>query len=128
MSCKSSKQVFDPMTSDKKYLKFGTGGGFTGKVLTYYILEDGSVYTKIGEEVTKIGNAGKQMTTQVFANYETLGLHKVSLNEPGNKYSFIEKSNGEEKNMIQWGKEPLENTNIDTYFAILMNIVKNIKP
>jgi hypothetical protein len=128
MSCKSSKAVFNPETTEKVYLTFGSGGGFTGKVIKYYMLEDGTIYTKSGDEIIKLGKATKQMSTQVFANYESLGLHKINLNEPGNKYSFIERSNEGEKNAIMWGKSSLDNSNVETYFSILMNIVKKVKP
>lgn len=128
VSCKSSKTLFNPESSGQTFLAFGSGGGFTGKIIKYYLLIDGTIYTKNGDEIVKIGKASKQMSTQVFANYESLGLDKINLNEPGNKYSYIERNNGSNKNTITWGKEPLQNNNIETYFAILMNIVKKIKP
>ena len=128
MSCKTSKVVFNPETSDKMFLTFGSGGGFTGKVMTYYLTEDGSLYTKSGDEITKVGKAAKEIAKQAFTNYESLGLMKVNLNDPGNRYSFIERKNGSEKNAIKWGNNPLGNKNIETYFAVLMNIVKKINP
>ena len=128
MSCKSTKTVFDPETSDKEMIIFGTGGGFTGKVIKYIITTDGNMYSYNGTETSKIAKAPKAMTDQVFANYNNLGMAKMTLNEPGNKYSFIEYQKSGDKNKVVWGKNPLENKNVETYFALLMNIVKKLKP
>ena len=65
---------------------------------------------------------------QVFANYNILGLSEMALNDPGNKYTFIEYKKSGDKSKILWGKNPLENKNVETYFAVLMNIVKKLKP
>jgi len=126
LSCKSSKMVFDPVTSKKEFIAFGLGGGFTGKVLKYFITKDGIIYTHSGEEIKKIGVSPKRITGQVFSNLNTLGLDKIMLNEPGNKYFFIEPHLQGSSNKMIWGKEPLNNPNIETYFEILMNTVKAI--
>lgn len=128
MSCKSTKPAFDPETSDKEMIIFGTGGGFTGKVIKYIITTDGNMYSYNGSETLKIGKAPKAMTNQVFANYNILGLSEMALNDPGNKYTFIEFKKSGDKSKILWGKNPLENKNVETYFAVLMNIVKKLKP
>ena len=128
MSCKSTKPAFDPETSDKEMIIFGTGGGFTGKVIKYIITTDGNMYSYNGTETSKIAKAPKAMTDQVFANYKTLGFSQMTLNDPGNKYTFIEYKKSGDKSKILWGKNPLENKNVETYFAVLMNIVKKLKP
>ena len=125
-SCKSSKQIFDPNKTKKEFLVFGVGGGFTGKILKYYITKDGSVYSHSGEEIKKIGFIQKGLTNQVFSNYNSLKMDKIILNEPGNKYFFIESHLNNSNNKMTWGKEPLNNPNVETYFEILMNTVKVI--
>ena len=68
------------------------------------------------------------MTKQVYSNFTTLGLDKVILNDPGNKYSFIGRTENGDSKMIKWGNSPLDNKSIQTYFNILMKLVKdNIK-
>ena len=126
ISCKSSKQIFDPNKTKKEFLVFGVDGGFTGKVLKYYITKDGSVYSHSGEEIKKIGVSPKGLTNQVFSNYISLEMDKIILNEPGNKYFFIESNLNDSSNKMTWGKEPLNNPNVETYFEILMNTVKVI--
>ncbi len=127
VSCSSSKSVFNPQTSKMDFMTFGTGGGFTGQVTKYYLTKNGTLYTQIGDITEKVGTISKSSCAQIYANYTLLGLDTLSLNEPGNKYYFIELSSKNVKNAIKWGKSPLENTNIDTYFKVLMNTVKEIK-
>jgi hypothetical protein len=125
-SCKSSKQTFDPNTTKKEFIAFGLGGGFTGKVLKYYIVKDGSIYSPSEQEFKKMGVCPKRLTNQVFSNYNSLEMDKITLNEPGNKYYFIESHLKHSTNKITWGKDPLNNPYIETYFDILMNTVKVI--
>lgn len=126
ISCKSSKQTFDPDNTKKEFIVFGLGGGFTGKVLKYYIAKDGSIYSQSDKELKKVGVCPKRLTNQVFSNYISLEMDKINLKEPGNKYYFIESHLKDSSNKITWGKEPLNNPNIETYFDILMNTVKVI--
>ena len=126
MSCKSSKQTFDPNNTKKEFITFGLGGGFTGKVLKYYIDKDGIVYSQSEKELKKIGVCPERLTNQVFSNYISLEMDKITLNEPGNKYFFIESHLKNSSNKITWGKEHLNNPNLEIYFEILMSTVKVI--
>jgi hypothetical protein len=126
MACKSKEIVFRPDSPDAEYIHFGSGGGFTGKVIKYYLTKDGTIYTDQDDKINKIGTAPAAQTNQIFSNYKALGLNNITLKEPGNYYQFIESHNAAETNKIIWGKEPLENKNIDTYFSILMGVVKNL--
>ncbi|MBK8347449.1 MAG: hypothetical protein IPL08_07410 [Saprospiraceae bacterium] len=126
MSCKSSKVAFDPTSTKKEYFSFGSGGGFTGKVIKYYLTKDGILYTKDGEDIKKAGMAPKAIVNQLFQNFTGLGLDKIELNDPGNKYSFIESQSKGTTYKLQWGKNPLENKNVETFYSILMDVVKKI--
>lgn len=125
ISCKTKKIMFDPISTQETFLKFGAGGGFTGKVVKFYITEQGKVYSENGSELVKITSLSKNATKQLFANHTMLGLDKMTLNDPGNKYFFIEKSLNGSAQTIKWGKNLLENKNVETFFNILMSIVKD---
>ncbi len=125
-SCNTSKPVFDPDTTKKDYLVFGNGGGFTGQVTKYFLTKDGNIYLKNGDSTEEAGNISKSVSAQIFANYTMLKLDEVSLNEPGNKYYFIQLSSKKGKYALKWGKATLENSNIETYYKVLMNTVKKL--
>lgn len=126
LSCTSTKQAFDPETSKKDYISFGNGGGFTGQIKKYYLLRDGSVWTSGTGGNEKLGSLSKNTSTQIFKNFTTLGMDKLTLNEPGNKYYFI---GHRVKNLdltLKWGKQPLTETSVETFYQILMKSVKDL--
>jgi hypothetical protein len=127
MSCNTSKTVFNPQTSEKDIITFGSGGGFTGQVTKYYLTKDGNIYTQNGDSTDKVGKISKTVSGQIFANYIALQLDKMSLNEPGNRYYFVALTTKGIKKEITWGKAPIENANLDTYYKVLMNTVKSFK-
>ncbi len=126
MACKTNKQMFDPENTKEEYVAFGSGGGFTGRVSKYFLTKKGDIYSNEGDAVTKIGSAPKAMTAQIFSNYQKMDLANLKLNEPGNKYYFVEMNLGDHKNSIKWGSNPLSNKTIETYYTILMNLVKKL--
>ena len=115
MSCSTSKSEFIPEKIKKDTISFGSGGGFTGQVTKYYMTKDGKIYVQNADHIVKAGTISTSVSAQLFANYTNLNLDKLSLNEPGNKYYFIEMSSKNGKNVIKWGKSPLQNSNLETY-------------
>lgn len=126
VSCKTNQKMFDPDTTQEEYVAFGSGGGFTGRVSKYYLTKKGDIYTKDGETMSKIGSTTKAMVAQIFSNYQNTKMANLKLNEPGNKYYFIEMNLSDHKNNIKWGMNPLTDKTIETYHAILMNLVKKL--
>jgi hypothetical protein len=129
ISCNSSKKLaFDPMADDSDFIKFGGGGGFTGKVNTYFLTKKGKMYTLKDEKYEKIASIPAPITDQVFKNFTNLGLDKMILNDPGNKYNFIERKENAESTTLKWGNKALDNKSIQTYYKILMKLVKDALP
>jgi hypothetical protein len=128
-SCNTSKKMtFDPKADTNDYIQFGGGGGFTGKVNAYYLTKAGKLYMVKEDKYVKIAALPTAATDQIFKNFGTLGLDKMILNDPGNKYSFIERKEKTESQMLKWGNKPLDDKRIQTYFNILMKVVKDALP
>jgi hypothetical protein len=125
-SCTTNQKMFDPGNTQEEYVAFGTGGGFTGRVSKYYLTKKGDIYTKDGDTLSKIGSTSKTMVAQIFSNYQNTKLSGLKLNEPGNKYYFVEMNLADHKNIIKWGMNPLSDKTIETYHAILMNLIKKL--
>ncbi len=125
-SCKSSKPVFNPDDTKKDFLIFGNGGGFTGQVTKYYLTKDGDVYQQSGDTTELRGTVIKSVSAQIFTNFNSLGLNQLSINEPGNRYFFVELKEGNSKVSLTWGKEPLGNKNLEIFYKVLMNSVKSL--
>jgi hypothetical protein len=117
--------MFDPNDMKSDYISFGSGGGFTGKVSSYFLNKQGDIFVPSDTTFIKISSISTEMVDQIFQNYTALGLDKIILNDPGNKYYFIERNVKGEKQILKWGNTPLDNKNIATYFDILMKPLKD---
>ncbi len=124
-SCSTKKPIFDPNEAESDYILFGSGGGFTGKVNNYYLNKNGDVFLPKDTTFVKVSSVSEEMVNQIFKNYTVLGLDKMILNDPGNKYYFIERNINGQKQTLKWGNNPLDNNNVKTYFDILMKPIKD---
>ena len=126
MSCKTKENVFNPQTFQAPMITFGSGGGFTVQVNSFYLTSNGSLYASSHEGYTPIGKADKKITNQIFTNYEALGLKDLSLDEPGNKYYFIEYQSKNINKALKWGLKPIDNNNLAIYYNILLDLVRKM--
>lgn len=86
-------------------ITFGKGGGFTGAVTEYTLLENGQLFKKdgVGKEMLEIKSTKRKMAKKVFQQMNELKLMEKNFNHPGNIYYFIRcKANGQE-NYLSWG-------------------------
>jgi|SRR4030095_16277864 hypothetical protein len=104
-SCRSAKEF--PTNDSEDQIHFGQGGGFSGIVTHYVLLEDGRLFQKENRDTTYtlVDTWPPDFTTQMFNNYQLLGLDKVNDYEPGDLYYFIEyHSPKKEIHRIGWGR------------------------
>ncbi|HEY3385190.1 MAG TPA: hypothetical protein VGK46_01695 [Saprospiraceae bacterium] len=105
ISCSSRKEF--PVRYKGDQIHFGQGGGFTGGVTYYALLDNGRLYQLVDRDTifTYQETWKEPFTTQVFLSYETLQLEKISYYEPGDIYYFLEhkKSDGQ-LHRITWGR------------------------
>ncbi len=128
MSCKTKEKVFNPETFESPYIVFGNGGGFTGQVKTYYLTNKGDLYLADHEQNTLLGKVDKKITSQIFSNYDDLGLKSLDLNEPGNRYYFLEMKSKDSNHTLKWGRSPLDNQNLSVFYNILLEVASKFAP
>ncbi len=107
-ACKSPNHLPSEYKGDQ--LHFGQGGGFTGAVTYYVLLDDSRVFEKntMDSSYTPMTEWNKDFTRQMFGNYKSLGLDKIDYYHPGNLYYFIEHhTQGDEPHRISWGKSDM---------------------
>lgn len=116
-----------PETKDIKKLNFGSGGGFTGLFTEYCLVENGTLYKKIGldtewEVVQKIK---KDQAQQILKQSVQLDLASYKLNMPGNKYKYLLIDNDGVTNRITWGQPGQKpKKEVELLYNILNNLVK----
>ena len=118
-----------PKTENRDEIHFGQGGGFTGAVTHYILLEDGRVFQLAWRDttLTLIDTWPGIFTRQMFLNYKSLKLDTLHVNKPGDLYYFVEyHSKKKPTHRIVWGSPDYRPaTNLLLYYNTLY---KNIKP
>ena len=100
-SC-GSQEPFVPDTYEEEFITFGNGGGITGAVTQFYILKDGRTYKKISSDsLSFMGKMDKKVCQQQFSGLEKWGMKEMKINDPGNRYFFLDSNTG--NNRLTWG-------------------------
>lgn len=107
-SCKSQLYTIDDLPETQ--LIFGRGGGISGEVTTYTVLENGQVFyhNSFTKENAEIKSLTKKEATSCFQKMDTLQLSEMNFDHPGNVYYFLEEVHGEEKHRVTWGSNDHE--------------------
>src|SRR5699024_4086803 len=93
-SCTANKVLLDSKITN---IRFGGGGGFTGKINSYTLNKKGELTT--GDSL--IRELNKEELKPFFTKAE--GLMNYNYKKPENLYSFIELSMPSDTNYIVWG-------------------------
>lgn len=126
-SCKSSTLLPSEYKGDQ--IHFGQGGGFTGMVTYFILLDDSRLFQKntMDSTYTEVAEWENSFARQMFGNYKSLGLDKVEYYHPGNLYYFIEHhSPGEDPHRISWGKSDMTPPdNVVNFYNLLFKSTKS---
>lgn len=104
-SCKTKS--FTPDNFKGAQIVFGSGGGFTGAIDKFLILENGQVFksTKRKKTLEEKNRFKKKELTTIFEECKTIMSSYDIMDEPGNLYYFISYKNGEDISRIVWGDD-----------------------
>jgi hypothetical protein len=97
-----------PLNYAGAQLHFGQGGGFTGEVNYFVLLDNGLLFEKDTGDSTYIlrDTWKKRVTRQIFKEYNELEIQKISHQHPGNLYYFIEfQTPDQPPHLITWGQQ-----------------------
>jgi len=103
VSCKSQQYTLEELPETQ--LIFGSGGGVTGEVSTYTLLENGQVFytNSFTKEKKEMKSLKKKETSLCYEKMQALQLATMDFDHPGNMYYFLEEVNGDERHRVTWG-------------------------
>jgi len=130
IQCKT-KDYMTPYEYEGRTISFGSGGGFTGKVLGYTLMDNGQIFqgTNLEGNVTALKKISKEKVTQCFNNYDRLGLAKLKIDSPGNMYQYVTMKDGDTTNKLTWGSmDANESKELRVFHANLMSLVGKVLP
>ncbi|MFT4664092.1 MAG: hypothetical protein ACI8YQ_002522 [Polaribacter sp.] len=124
-SCKTTK--YTPTDFPDAQITFGSGGGFSGLVTDYTLLENGQLFKRSSKDklFVPIKGVKKDAVAQAFKNFNFLGLDKMEVNDPGNLYYFIEfKTEEGTAKKLTWGnsKSEMEHT-LKLFYSQLSSLI-----
>jgi hypothetical protein len=126
-SCHKKNIAVEKMPT--KQILFGSGGGFTGVVSEYALLENGSVLELSNDKKSYnvVNRIGRQKAGDCVATIKKLGLETLKFDEPGNLYYYIVvKTDKAVENRITWGSKenPVDNNIKDLYQTLISFLPK----
>lgn len=95
-----------PDTYKGRQVMVGSGGGFTGASVTYYLLDSGRLYGRRSRDTTYvfIGRQTAANTKRVFSVIEKKCRIKTTrFDDPGNVYKFVGWRKGRQQFKVTWG-------------------------
>lgn len=106
VSCK--KYTVDKMPEYQ--IHFGEGGGITGAITEYCLLENGQLFDKkhFTEDFVAYKTVKKKIAKEQFKTCEDINIQSIILNNPGDKYYYISYETPAQKHRITWGRNKEE--------------------
>lgn len=123
VSCKTQHKT--PYDYDGQQIIFGQGGGFSGQVVEYTLLENGQLFAGTNQEgfVDELKSLDKNQVKQIFGMCKKYGFESLELDNPGNQYYYFITKEGDKKNKIQWATGEKE---LPEELRILFGNLKNL--
>ena len=126
INCKSNKPKYTTETLPEKQIRWGSGGGFTGKVTTFTLLENGQLFehSSLTQTTAELPATKAKTAKGMFSAATNLDLANIKIDSPGNMYYFVETKDGEATNRIVWGddKMPVEQK-VKDFYTVLQQLV-----
>ncbi len=112
-------------------INFGHGGGFSGMVTEYVLLDNGQLLKKMNQvdSFEMVTTVDKNQTTQLFNNYKFLNIGSVQYDQPGNMYNFIQFHHLDAEHKIIWpgNQYPDQYPNLKIFYDNLKSLIPTSK-
>ena len=127
----STTRYTNPTEYPNARINFGNGGGFSGMVNEYVLLDNGQLLKKLTQvdSFELVTTIEKNQTTQLFENYKFLNIGNLQYNQPGNMYRFIRFNHQGTEHQIIWPgtQYPEQHPNLKIFHGNLKSLIPNSK-
>jgi len=105
-------------------IHFGEGGGITGAITEYCLLKNGQLFDKkhFTEDFKTFKKGKRRPAKKLFKACRKMKIEEIDLNNPGDKYYFIQYQKGTINHRITWGRDkevPVEITELYASLKVL---------
>ena len=108
-ACKTKQ--YTPTELPDKRIVFGNGGGFTGAVSEYVLLENGQMFQKASlsaDTLSSQPDMRKKVCRQAFKSMAKMDTTLLGAQQPGNRYFFLHYFDGKDSWQTTWGANGYE--------------------
>lgn len=91
-------------------IHFGEGGGITGAITEYCLLKNGQLFDKkhFTQDFKTYKKVKKRIAKKSFKKCRKMNIQDIELNNPGDKYYFINYQTDKINHKITWGRNKEE--------------------
>lgn len=125
LSCNRSN--YTPQHPSEQYIRYGSGGGFTGAKTTYILMDNGQLFQQESLSDTTLlwPRVKRKEYRAIFTSLTQMDSSLLSLQHPGNRYFFIEWIRPEKQLQATWGSSDYQPpAALLELYQELMNLVK----
>lgn len=130
MGCSTTRYT-NPTEYPDARINFGHGGGFSGMIIEYALLDNGQLLKKTNQvdSFEMVTTIDKNQTTQLFDNYKFLNIENLQYNQPGNMYNFIHFHHLDSEHKITWSSNqyPDQYSNLKIFHGNLKSLIPTSK-
>jgi hypothetical protein len=123
-------QLYTPESYTGNQLMFGEGGGFSGQIIEYTLLENGQLFitNSIAKETKPVRKISKNHARALFRQAEKIRMDTLNFNYPGNIYYFIRLQEENQLQATTWGSNDHQvPTAIQNFYQVLSEVTKETK-
>lgn len=127
-SCKSQQYTAENLPEQQ--LLFGEGGGFTGAVTEYILLENGQIFKNysLNDSTIELGHVKKRTAKDMMKKIQAMQLDTMDVKQPGNMYYFLSYKTSNKEHRVTWGAPAYQvDPQIEAFYKELMQMSKNAK-
>lgn len=124
--CKSTQ--YTPADFPEKRVIFGSGGGFTGDVTEFTLLENGQIFKRKGmsEHYEEMKAISKKEAKKVFKEMKRLEIDTIQHDKPGNFYHYVHIKKDSLDHVITWGGvNPAIPDKLKVFYDTLNHVIKD---
>ena len=128
IACSSGK--YTPQKLPDNRLHFGSGGGFTGAVTEYILLENGQLFLadSYRKDTVELTTMSRAQAKGYFKSLDSLRLEKYDFYHPGNMHFFLRQVDEIIDHKVTWGDQQVNvRDDVKRLHANLQEAVKGRK-
>lgn len=105
LQCKSAT-VYTFSERPSNHVAFGSFGGFSGNIITYYVLQNGQRFKteSISNDTTNLSSIKPSDAKKIFKQMEKIEFNSLKINSPSNMTYFIVNYYDDKEHSIAWGE------------------------